>query len=211
MVTLLPSLQFATPHSVQPDGKPVFITSLGKLVCAHGECSSTICSWIRAERMATEKGVVPPPRGGSRGLTTCDCQNTDGLNRKSGETSRPAPAGPMSLFEFLEQQDSELIVVKGREARRIPFLPGPTFLTRTGRLCCRHGASRQSLIKKKKAGCRPSTRLPTCGCTLKPLPVRVGLAGAQMHTIPKTVVCQAVATVCPPHDHPVYVSALGGS
>lgn len=169
-------MQFGTLHSVQPDGKHVFLTTEGKLVCPHGECSSTICYWLREERKAKAAGLPPPPRGGSRGLSTCDCQNTDGLNGKIADSDSVAkpPARPSSLFEYLVEQDAEKIVVKGREARRIPHLCGPTFVTSIGKLCCRHGASRLSLINKKKAGNRPSCRLPTCGCELKPLPVRCG-------------------------------------
>ena len=35
---------------VQPDGKQIFLTTAGKLVCPHGECSGTICHWLREER-----------------------------------------------------------------------------------------------------------------------------------------------------------------
>ena len=177
--TLLASMQFATPHSVRPDGKQIFLTTAGKLVCPHGECSGTICHWLREERAARDKGLPPPPRGGSRGLSTCDCQSTDGLNGKLDAEAKP-PSLPPSLFEFLVQQKSEVVLVKGREARRVPYLGGPTFLTSTGRLCCRHGASRRSLINREKAGSRPSARLPSCGCVLKPLPVRAGCVSVQM-------------------------------
>ena len=180
MCTLLPSMQFATLHHVQPDGKQVFITADKKLVCPHGECSSTILYWLREERIAREKGLPLPARGGCRGISACDCQNTDGLNGKHQDGDAPKTT-PTSLFEFLEQQNTELITVKGREARCIPHLPGPTFVTATGKLCCRHGASRLSLINKQKAGSRPSVRLPTCGCRLQPIPVRNGgLRGMQM-------------------------------
>ena len=173
-------MQFATPHHVEADGKQVFITMDGKLVCPHGECSSTILYWLREERIAKEKGLPLPVRGGCRGMSTCDCQNTDGLNGKRGDCEGHKPT-PASLFEYLEQQDTELITVKGRQARRIPHLSGPTYVTEIGTLCCRHGASRLSLINKQKAGSRPSVRLPTCGCTLFPLPVRSGgLRGIQM-------------------------------
>ena len=177
MCTLLPSMQFATLYHEQPDGKKVFVTTDNKLVCPHGECSSTILFWLREERLAREKGLPLPARGGCRGLSTCDCQNTEGLNGKRGGGSDPQAApssAPSSLFEFLEQPRTELITVRGHEARRIPYLPGPTFVTSTGKLCCRHGASRLSLINKQKAGARPSVRLPTCSCELHPLPVRNG-------------------------------------
>ena len=180
MCTLLPSMQFATLHHVEPDGKRVFITTDNKLVCPHGECSSTILYWLREERLAKAKGLPTPVRGGCRGISMCDCQNTDGLNGKRC-VDCGVKATPSSLFEFLEQQSTDLIMVKGREARCIPHLPGPTYVTSTGKLCCRHGASRLSLINKQKAGSRPSARLPTCGCKLQPLPVRSGgLRGVRM-------------------------------
>lgn len=179
MATLLPTLQFARLYSKQPDGKQVFLTTCGKLVCPHGECSSTICYWLRMERQAREAGRPPPPRGGSRGASTCDCQDTEGLNCKPCESIHP-PAAPPSLFQFLEEQETEEISVKGRAARCIPYHSGPTFVTSHGRLCCRHGFSRLSLNAKKKAGERPSVRLPTCGCVLKPLPKRSGLKALQL-------------------------------
>ena len=194
MCTLLPSMQFATLYNIQPDGKQVFLTTEGKLVCPHGECSSTICYWLREERKAKEAGLPLPPRGGCRGLSTCDCQNTDGLNGKitDSDSAQQPVTRPSSLFAYLETQDAEKVLVKGREARRIPHLCGPTFVTSAGKLCCRHGATRFSLINKKKAGDRPSCRLPTCGCELKPLPVRSGgLAGMQLGKYAKENLKQA--------------------
>ena len=180
MCTLLPSMQFGTLHHVEPDGKQVFITANKKLVCPHGECSSTILFWLREERLAREKGMSPPARGGCRGISRCDCQNTDGLNGKH-DVESGVNEMPSSLFEYLEQQNTESITVKGRGARCIPYLPGPTFVTATGKLCCRHGASRLSLINKQKAGSKASARLPTCGCVLHPIPVRRGgLRAVQM-------------------------------
>jgi hypothetical protein len=176
--TLLPSMQFGRLFRVQPDGKAVFITSTGKLVCAHGECSSTICYWLCAENKAKEAGLPPPPRGGSRGLSTCDCQTTEGLNVQPSDPIRPF-VNPASLFEFLEQHGAERVVIKGRDACRIPHLPGPTFVTEGGRLCCRHGASRHSLLKRQKA-MAPSSRLPACGCNLRPLPVRTGIKRVEL-------------------------------
>lgn len=173
-------MQFGTLHHIEPDGKQVFITANRKLVCPHGECSSTILFWLREERLAREKGMPPPARGGCRGISRCDCQNTDGLNGKH-DVESGVNEMPSSLFEYLEQQKTESITVKGREARCIPYLPGPTFVTATGKLCCRHGASRLSLINKQKAGSRASARLPTCGCVLHPIPVRSGgLRAVQM-------------------------------
>lgn len=122
------------------------------------------------EAKARKQGEEPPPRGGSRGQSTCDCQNTDGLNVKPLATICP-PVAPPSLFEYLEDCDAERVDIKGREARRVPHLPGPTFVTAMGRLCCRHGASRVSLTKARKT-CTPSNRMPTCDCDLKPMPVR---------------------------------------
>jgi hypothetical protein len=112
-------------------------------------------------------------------VSTCDCQSTEGLNVTPDAQTR-APAPPHSLFDFLEAKDAERIKVKGRDARRIPHLGGPAFVTVTGKLVCRHGASRASLCKRQKAD-SPSARLPACGCVLKALPVCArGLKGLQL-------------------------------
>ena len=176
-LVLLPSLNVATPFSLQPDNKQVFITTSGKLVCPHGELSSTICYWLAAEKKARLEGLPLPPRGGSRGQSVCDCQNTEGLN-VTPDPSTVWPSPPDSLFQFLEDAGAELIKVKGRDARRILHVPGPTFVTAHGKLCCRHGASRASLCKKHKLA--PSTRRPVCECVLKPLPARSGLKDMQL-------------------------------
>ena len=78
------------------------------------------------------------------------------------------PAVPASLFEFLQKQEAEKIVVKGFEARRIPHLQGPTFVAEDGRLCCRHGASRSTLKRKRKAQATDDY----CGCELGLFPKR---------------------------------------
>ena len=177
-MVLLPSMAFATSFSLQPDGKQVFITTGGKLVCPHGELSSTICYWLAAEKKARLNGEPVPPRGGSRGHTTCDCQTTEGLNVKpDADTIVPAP--PNSLFDFLESKGTELVRVKGRDARRVPHVEGPTFLTSTGKLVCRHGATRMTLARRQKTE-TPSPRQQLCGCVLKGLPVRPGLKGLQL-------------------------------
>ena len=170
---LLPSMVFGLPYSRQPDGKQVYISTNAKLLCPHGELSSTICYWIAAEKRARMLGLPPPQRGGSRSPSLCDCASTEGLNVKPC-SGTPLPELPASLFEHLEVCDTELIQVKGRDARRIPHLGGPTFLTSTGKLVCRHGASRASLAKRAKMA-SPSARMPTCSCSLKPLPSRLGL------------------------------------
>ena len=139
-LVLLPSLCFGAPFSLQPDGKQVFITPAGKLVCPHGELSSTISYWLASEKKARLEGLPIPPRGGSRGRSSCDCQSTEGLNVKPDASTAPPPP-PASLFQFLQDTGAELTTVKGREARRIPHIPGPMFVTTLGKLCCRHGVS----------------------------------------------------------------------
>lgn len=177
-MVLLPSMAFAVPFSLQPDGKQVYITTGGKLVCPHGENSSTICYWLAAEKNARLKGEPVPPRGGSRGRTICDCQSTEGLNVKP-DADIILPTPPNSLFDFLESKGAEVIRVKGRDARRVPHVEGPSFLTSTGKFVCRHGASRMALARRQKTA-TPTPRQPMCGCVLKGFPVRPGLKGLQM-------------------------------
>ena len=189
-LVLLPSLCFGAPFSLQPDGKQVFITPAGKLVCPHGELSSTISYWLASEKKARLEGLPIPPRGGSRGRSSCDCQSTEGLNVKPDASTAPPPP-PASLFQFLQDTGAELTTVKGREARRIPHIPGPMFVTTLGKLCCRHGVSRASLSKRQRCS-EPSSRRPACQCVLKSLPARAGIKGLQLG---KCAPCKAVLQV----------------
>ena len=167
-LTLLPSMRFGRLYSTQPDGRKIFLTTDRKLVCPHGELSSTISYWTAMEKHAVEKGIPPFPRGGYQCPSICDCQTTEGLNGKvSADVCVPADPSP-SLFEFLATKDVESIQVKGRKALRIPHLESPTFVTTIGTVTCRHGATRRSLIAKTKAK-GESKKLPCCGCKLQPL------------------------------------------
>ena len=160
------------------DGKKIYIDTKGELLCEHGERSTTITFWMAMEKRAKIDGTEPPPRGGFQTPSICDCMNTDGLNVKIPE-SVEAPALPPSLFEHLESIDTEVIKVKGRDARCIPYVTGPVFVSTIGTLTCRHGASRRSLIKKERSGIE-SKRLPACGCKLKALSLHGGLKGLQL-------------------------------
>ena len=170
--TLLPSFKFATlHHSIR--GKKVYLAADGRLVCPHGECSNTIKSWLRREKIAVASFMPAPMRGGPRYRSYCDCKNTDGLNHRSIDgTGRTAP--PLSLFEYLEAAGTELISVRGYRARLIPHLTG-AYAMETGGICCSHGASRRSLIEKQKAGPLRSARRPGCDCVLPWHPARGGL------------------------------------
>ena len=191
-VVLLPSLRFAVRHHVEPDGKEICISSDGSLLCPHGEKSSTICHWLVEEKAARAKGQVPRRRGGVRATSLCDCQSTEGLNTAPGDEVKP-PVLPTSLFAFLEEQQTETVMVKGREARRVPHLAGPTFVTTNGALVCRHGFSRQSLIDKKRSSVA-STRRPTCGCELQALPAR----RARLGGVALGKFCKKPRRVCAP-------------
>lgn len=144
------------------------LTPNGKLVCPHGELSSTLCYWLADEKKAKLKGEPLPPRGGTRMPSSCDCCSTEGLN-VAVDASVPLPAMPSSLFEFLEENGAELVKVKGLDARRVPHMPGPMFVTKYGKFVCRHGRSRAALCKKS-----------TCGCVLKAMPVRANMKGLKM-------------------------------
>ena len=71
---VLPSMRVGRLHHVC-EGRPVFVTTAGALVCKHGELSSSICSWISTEQRCTQQGEKPPARN-----SVCDCENSDGLN-----------------------------------------------------------------------------------------------------------------------------------
>jgi hypothetical protein len=177
-VVLLPSMRFGRLYSKQADGKACYLTTEGQLVCEHGELSSTISFWTSLEKRARADGLDPPPRGGFNSPSMCDCQTTEGLNVQVPEDVL-LPAKPDSLFEFLEVTNTETIKVKGREARLIPHVRGPAFVSTVGTVTCRHGASRRSLIKKERATAE-STRLPKCGCKLGQLSMNGGLKSLQL-------------------------------
>ena len=69
---------------------------------------------------------------------------------------------------------SEGAVTSAAPARRIPHTEPAAFVSTVGRVTCRHGASRRSLIKKERSTAA-STRLPACGCNLAPLSLRGGI------------------------------------
>ena len=91
-------------------------------------------------------GLPPPPRGGCRGVSKCDCQDSFGLCQKVIDTSvcQPAPP-PASLFELLEQMGTERLKIKGQDAQLVPHMPGPMYCDARGKLCCKHGFSHASL------------------------------------------------------------------
>jgi hypothetical protein len=178
MIELLPSLRFGKLWQTMADGKKIYLSTENQLLCEHGELSSTISFWTSIEKRAKIDGTEPPPRGGFQTPSICTCQTTEGLNGKI-EDDVCLPARPPSLFEFLESNDAEVVKVKGRDARRIPYTDNPMFVSTIGTLTCRHGASRRSLIKKTKTQTE-SKRLPNCGCMLKPLSMSSGLKGLQL-------------------------------
>ena len=175
---LLPSMRFGKLYSTMADGKKIFLSTEGQLLCEHGELASTISFWTSIEKRTKIDGTEPPPRGGFQTPSICDCVTTEGLHSKLPDDVC-LPARPSSLFDFLEANDAEVVKVKGRDARRIPYTDSPAFVSTIGTLTCRHGASRRSLIKKSKTQLE-SKRLPTCGCKLKALSLHRGLKGLQL-------------------------------
>jgi hypothetical protein len=174
-IVLLPSMRVGRPYSKRIDGKLVYLTTEGQLVCSHGELSSTISYWTHIEKKAKLYDMPAPQRGGAINLSVCDCQTTEGLN-VSLPKSTQIPTKPDSLFELLQANNTEMIKVKGREARRIPAHTEQdhAFLSTVGQITCRHGASRRSLIKKERATAS-STRLPACGCKLASFSLHGGI------------------------------------
>ena len=173
LVVLLPSMRLGRLYNELTDGKKVYLSTEGQLVCEHGELASNISYWCAIEKKAEANGLCPPPRGGHNNPSMCDCKTTEGLNVTIPASTLP-PAKPGSLFEFLETSGTELVKVKGRDARRIPHTKDAAFVSTVGQVACRHGASRRSLIKKERSTTE-SKRLPKCGCRLQHLQVHGGL------------------------------------
>ena len=56
-LVLLPSFRFARPHS-ELNGRRIFITTGGDLVCEHGELPSTISTWLQREKAAEPEPTI---------------------------------------------------------------------------------------------------------------------------------------------------------
>ena len=161
---LLPNFVVAKLYAKRQDGRKVYMTCTGSLVCEHGETAGTITYWTAMEARARAEGRSPPKRGRA-GVSVCDCQSSAGLVCRSINTSMH-PEAPPSLYAFLESKGEDEITVRGVSARRLPHLEGPTYLTATGKLVCKHGNSKRALITKARA---------RCDCKLGRLPLRNSL------------------------------------
>ena len=133
MIELLPSLRFGKIYSSLADGKKIYLSTENQLLCEHGELASTISFWTSIEKRAKIDGTEPPPRGGLQTPSICDCVTTEGMHCKLPDDAS-LPVKPPSLFEFLESNDAECVKIKGRDARRIPYVSGPTFVSTLGTL-----------------------------------------------------------------------------
>lgn len=161
---------------------------------ADGERPSTILSWLAKEaRRAKELGdggEEGSAHGGlpckdTRSLSLCTCANTDGMYWSAKSNPKPAelPPMPSSLYSFLEDLDTDKIVVKGRVARHVPHTTGrkAMYLTQKGGLfVCRHAHTLATLRKMANARkCSdmvvPKFRGGVCNCELDNLPHRCGL------------------------------------
>jgi hypothetical protein len=172
--------RIARLYRIDPDGRRIFITPKGQLLCEHGERPSTILGWISAEAHAG--GDARP-----RTTTCCTCLNTDGLHHtKSMPMPAPEelPPEPESLFSFLEQLGTEKITVKGRISLHVPHTIGRQrmFLTqRGGQLVCAHAHTREILSKIKKARDTGATAMrlrgPMCDCEFSSLASRKAVRG----------------------------------
>ena len=166
---LAPTYRFVRPYTiVEPDGARIFIdVTDGSLLCKHGELGSTVSTWCQAEKIAAREGRPPPTRP-----SICDCQNANGLFTKQKNASPPTAAEstvPASIFDHLVAIDTPSVLVAGREARQLPFTSGDqaSFLTPDGRIICRHGRLRSSLLRMKQRGSQAR-----CQCMPRGIPQR---------------------------------------
>ena len=170
-VVLTPSFRLAELHTViEPEGTRIFANCIdGALLCKHGELGTSVGTWNHLEQVARREGKPLPARP-----SICDCTSTAGLNRK-----RRPPVGngslPASLFEHLCAMDTASILFAGREARLLPFTSGEqaAFLTSDGRIICRHGRLRSSLVRRRQRGSARCTCMPT-GMPSRSAPTQTG-------------------------------------
>ena len=174
---VMPNTRVAKLHHVC-NGRKVFITSNGKLVCEHGEVSRSICSWITAEQRAKSAGIEPPPRN-----SACDCANTDGLHWTKEMPESLVSIDPPSdtLFGVLNELDTGKVVVCGHALRHVPHTNGNAALfvsEKGGVLCCRHGHS-LNVLRAMQEGKAKRFKGGVCGCCIEKPARRVGLMKQQ--------------------------------
>jgi hypothetical protein len=160
------------------DGTRVFVDCAdGSRLCRHGELASTISTWNLLEQAARREGRKPPPRP-----SVCDCTSSMGLYKaKKGvpPAIEEASSPPKSLFEHLRAAKTPSILVGGCQAQQMPFTSGEqaAFLRQDGRVICKHGRLRSSLLRMKQAG-----RHARCECMPKSFPHRVLALGSKWST-----------------------------
>ena len=179
---VMPNQRVARFHHFCDDRK-VFITPEGKLVCEHGEVSSSICSWLSSEQRTKQEGSSPPTR-----KSVCDCQNTDGLHFTK---EMPAPLFSLTppadtLFGMLTALGTHKATIRGHDLRHVPHTAGKEarFVSEKGVFCCRHGHSLKTL-RMMQAGEKRNFRGGGCDCCPKTPPRRVGLMKARASSKPR--------------------------
>ena len=171
-LVLMPTFRFARLYRTEADGRRTFVAADGScLLCEHGEKASTIATWCYEERAAQRDRIEPKKRSG-----ICDCTTARGLFMKQAglATDNEPLVMPASLFDHLVAIGAPSILVKGREARRLPYTSGErtTYLTSFGQLVCRHGRKRSTLTDRRRAA--------ACSCTPVTFPNRSALIGVRI-------------------------------
>ena len=140
---VLPNLRVARPHHVEAvSGRAVFAGPDGTLLCEHGECASTISTWVAMEAAARLKGDAVPNRS-----SACTCQSTTGLH-VSTDTPRVA-SEDISIFDTLSTQPAAAeYIASGRVYRHVPG--SGLYIDRSGHVVCKHGR-RASLLARHRA------------------------------------------------------------
>lgn len=169
---VLPAMRVAKLHHVTASGRKVFITPVGKLICEHGECASSIGSWVSAEQAAQLVGEQPFARN-----SICDCANTDGMHWTKTMPSPLVPLDPPAdtLFGVLDAIGTHKIVLRGRTLRHVPYTGDNSALfvaQKGGFFCCRHGHS-LNVLKAINQGKSSKFRGGACRCSVRAPPRRI--------------------------------------
>ena len=170
---VMPNLRVAKLHHIREEcGRRVFITTDGKLVCEHGECASSIGSWVSAEQRANVESEDAPPR-----KSICDCSNTDGMHWTKGMPKPIVAIDPPAdtLFGVLNSLDTHKVLVRGHALRHVPHTCDASALfvsQKGGLLCCRHGHS-LNVLRAMHSGKTTKFRGGICHCCPQTPPRRV--------------------------------------
>ena len=138
MVAVVFQTQWSVTHSLRVAafshrnklGEPVLVdVDLKTKLCKHGETSSTIRTWLQLEAQARAADKSPP----FRGISTCDCTSTLGLQNHT-DTGPVQP--PACVYDVLAKSKAQQMTVQGEKDPVYRLGERDAFLSVDGAVFC---------------------------------------------------------------------------